>query len=321
MAGVSSGGWRSWSDAGLDKATDKATEVHVSRHEDGVVELRLVGPARRNALARSTLERLEGLVSVPPLGTRVIVLTAEGPDFCAGYDLREAARGDPEGLIANGANFALLQQSRVPIIAALHGNVIGGGLELALAADVRLTTPNVKFAIPAGRLGLVYSEQGVRLLVNEVGESRARAMLLAGRALTAEEAMTSGIVSEIVEPDRLSERALELASLIASWSPAATSGNRRVIDAVVGRIDEDTESLRRASFQPHGTLARNIEQFASDGSVATMAAFAIEQRLFGTWMTVVRATGSRFATAYHEHRGLRLSALVGDSIKQRVNPK
>ena len=135
-------------------------------------------PANRSVAAcatrfgRSTIDRLESLVSIPPVGTKVVVLTAEGPDFSAGYDLREAAHGNAERLIANGLNFALLKKSRVPVIAALHGNVIGGGLELALAADVRLATPNTKLGLPAGRLGLVYSEEGVRLLVDSVGESR-----------------------------------------------------------------------------------------------------------------------------------------------------
>jgi enoyl-CoA hydratase/carnithine racemase len=228
-----------------------------------VLELRLNGASRRNALGRSTIDRLESLVSVPPVGTRVVVLTADGPDFSAGYDLREAAHGNAERLIANGLNFALLKKSRVPVIAALHGNVIGGGLELALAADVRLATPNTKLGLPAGRLGLVYSEEGVRLLVDSVGESRARSMLLAGSILTCAEAKLAGIVSEVVEADLLEPRALELAATIASWPAVATSGNRRVLNVVVGADREDAKALRLASFEPGGPLALSIERFAS----------------------------------------------------------
>jgi enoyl-CoA hydratase/carnithine racemase len=244
-------------------SADQATEVEVRRHADGVLELRLNGASRRNALGRSTIDRLESLVSIPPVGTRVVVLTAEGPDFSAGYDLREAAHGNAERLIANGLNFALLKKSRVPVIAALHGNVIGGGLELALAADVRLATPNTKLGLPAGRLGLVYSEEGVRLLVDSVGESRARSMLLAGSILTCAEAKLSGIVSEVVEADFLERRALELAATIASWPAVATSGNRRVLNVVLGADLEDAKALRLASFEPGGALALSIERFAS----------------------------------------------------------
>lgn len=245
------------------RSTDEATEVEVRRHADGVLELRLTGASRRNALGRATIDRLESLVSIPPVGTRVVVLTAEGPDFSAGYDLREAAHGNAERLIANGLNFALLKKSRVPVIAALHGNVIGGGLELALAADVRIATPNTKLGLPAGRLGLVYSEEGVRLLVDSVGESRARAMLLAGSTLTCAEAKLSGIVSEVVEAEFLERRALELAATIASWSPVATSGNRRVLNVVLGADQEDAKALRIASFEPGGALSLSIERFAS----------------------------------------------------------
>ena len=242
---------------------DQATEVDVRRHGDGVLELRLSGASRRNALGRSTIDRIESLVSVPPVGTRVVVITADGPDFSAGYDLREAAHGDAEQLIANGLNFSLLKKSKVPVIAALHGNVIGGGLELALAADVRIAAPNTKLGLPAGRLGLVYSEEGVRLLVDAVGESRARAMLLAGSTLTCAEAKLSGIVSEVVELEFLDGRALELAATIASWSAVATSGNRRVLNVVLGADQEDAKALRLASFEPGGELAQSIERFAS----------------------------------------------------------
>ena len=258
-----------------------------------MLELRLVGAARRNALGHATIERIESLVSVPPVGTRVIVLTAEDPDFCAGYDLREAAKGGAEHLIANGMNFAPLKRAGVPIIAALHGNVIGGGLELALAADVRLCTPNTRLAIPAGRVGVVYSEEGVRLLVDEVGESRARAMLLAGMAVTAEEAKLSGIVAELVEPDRLHVRALELAATIASWAPAATSGNRRVLDVVTGRASEDTAALRLASFQAGGALASTIEGFVS-GQIETLTGDqGRRRRIAARWRGAARTGGRR----------------------------
>ncbi|GEM_PF-296797 len=275
----------------------ESTPVEVRSFADGVLELRLVGPSQRNALGRATIDRIEQLVSIPPMGTRVVLLTADGPDFCAGYDLREAARGDAGSLIALGTNFAALKNAEIPVIAALHGNVIGGGLELALAADVRLATPDTKLALPAGRLGLVYSEEGIRLLVNEVGESHARAMLLAGKVLTAEDARASGVITEIVAPHRLEARALELASTVASWSELATSGNRRVLDVVVGRTTADTEALRRSSFAPGGTLAATIERFASadhdtaEASLSRSAALAewasiaqTQGELLGQWM-------------------------------------
>ena len=246
----------------------RSTEVVAERHGDGVLEIRLVGSERRNALARETIDRIESLASVPPVGTRVILLTAEGPDFCAGYDLIEASRTGAEGLIAHNDNFRFLKRTDVPVIAVLHGNVIGGGLELALAADVRLATTDTRFAIPANRLRLIYSEEGVRLLVNELGESVTRAMLLTGKTLSAEEAMSMGVVSEVVPTPELVTRAIELATTVASWPPLATSGNRRLVDGVVGRVAADLGELHRASFVEGGELLRSIERFVSRRSAS-----------------------------------------------------
>lgn len=217
---------------------------------------------RRNVLGRATIQAIEKEVGSPPPGTRVIVITAEDPDFCAGYDLREAAAGDPESLIANEENFLTLRSSSVPVVAALQGHVIGGGLELAFAADVRIASPDLALSIPANRLGLVYSEHGVKLLVDELGESMTRAMLLAGKVVDAEQAKCAGLVAEIVESAELRRRALELGALIASWPPEATAGNRRVLDVVVGRVEDDVAALRKASFMPGGRLASSIARFA-----------------------------------------------------------
>jgi enoyl-CoA hydratase/carnithine racemase len=133
-----------------------ATPVIVERLVHGVLEIRLASGDRRNVLGRSTIDRIEEIVASPPHGTRVIVITAEPPDFCAGYDIVEASRGDVAQLMAHEKNFSSLRSSLVPIVMALQGNVIGGGLELALLADVRVASPEAKFAIPASKLGLIY---------------------------------------------------------------------------------------------------------------------------------------------------------------------
>lgn len=239
------------------------TPVRLVHHPDGVLELKLDDGSRRNVLGRSTISAIETAVTDPPKGTRVIILTAAAPDFCAGYDLREAAGGDAEALIAHESNFAVLRHSGVPIIAVLQGNVIGGGLELALGADVRIASPEMRMSIPANRLGLVYSLAGVRLLVDELGESMTRSMLLAGRVLGAGDAKSSGLVAEVVDLEVLHERALTLAATMAAWSPEVAAGNRRVLDIAVGRIEDDAAALRRASFRPGGKLEGSISHFAS----------------------------------------------------------
>lgn len=240
-----------------------ATPVTVERVVRGVLEIRLASGDRRNVLGRSTINRIEEIVASPPHGTRAIVITAEPPDFCAGYDIVEASRGDVDQLMAHEKNFASLRSSLVPIVMALQGNVIGGGLELALLADVRVASPEVKFAIPASKLGLIYSEAGARLVVDAFGESMARSMFLGGRVVTAEEALNLGVVSVIVGREQLRSEALELAAGIASWSSEATSGNRQVLDVIAGRIDANIEELHQLSFNPNGALAESIATFVA----------------------------------------------------------
>ena len=242
-------------------AAPPATPVESERLDGGVFEIRLNAGDRRNVLGRATIDRIEELVAAPPHGTKVIVITAEPPDFCAGYDLVEASRGRAEDLIAHESNFEVLRTSMLPIVVALQGNVIGGGLELALSADIRLATPETRFAIPAARLGLVYSEAGIRLVRDAMGESLARAMFLGGRSVSAETALSIGLVTEILGREQLRPRALELGASIASWSSTAATGNRQILDAVAGRVVVDTSELRLGSFAAHGDLAHAITNF------------------------------------------------------------
>lgn len=245
-----------------------ATPIEVERVVAGVLEIRLADGARRNVLGRSTIDRIDELVANPPHGTKVIVITAEPPDFCAGYDFVEASRGDADKLIAHELNFAALRSSLLPIVVALHGNVIGGGLELALLADVRVASVETKFAIPASKLGLTYSENGVRLVVDAFGQSVARSMFLGGHVVTAEMALSMGVVSEIVSREQLRAQTLELATAMADWSSEASSGNRQVLDVVAGRIARDTDALHMASFASNGVLAGTIAAFTARRTAA-----------------------------------------------------
>lgn len=263
------GGLLGWFAKRPERHVDDAqtTDVIVGEPAAGVLEVRLSGGSRRNVLGRSTLDRIEELAADPPSGTRAILLTAEPPDFCAGYDLVEAHRTGAEHLIAREDNFTMLRRAAVPTVVALQGRVIGGGLELALAADVRVAAPDTVLAVPASTLGLVYSGAGLRLFVSALGESVVRAMVLAGRVVSASEAAALGTVSEVVAADQLHARSLELATAIASWPALATANNRRALDVVTGRADGDLGALRRASFEDSGALAMNIQAFVAGRAV------------------------------------------------------
>ncbi|HQU26787.1 MAG TPA: enoyl-CoA hydratase/isomerase family protein [Acidimicrobiales bacterium] len=254
-------GARRWRDRRRPRlAVPPPTPVEVSA-ADGVVELRLAGGDRRNVLGRETIARIEEVVANPPAGARVIVITAEPPDFSAGYDLLEASRTAPSSLIAHEGNFAALRSSRLPVVVALSGNVIGGGLELALLGDVRVATPDTRFSIPASRMGLVYSESGTRLVVDTFGASVARSMFLSAATVSCETALSLGVVSLVVGREQLRAQALATAREIASWPEVATSGNRQVLDVVTGRAAWDAVALREASFAPRGALEATIQRF------------------------------------------------------------
>jgi len=240
-----------------------ATRVGAEHVRDGVFEIRLLGGDRRNVLGRSTIDEIERLVLEPPHGTKVIVITAEPPDFCAGYDLVEASNSLPEALIAHEDNFRTLRASPIPIVVALHGNVIGGGMELAFSCDIRIASPETRLAIPAGKIGLVYSEAGIRLVVATVGDSVARSLFLGGREINAEAALAMGIVAEVVGREQLRARSLELGADIASWSSIAATGNRQILDFVAGRNAVDTSALHALSFDPKGDLADTIANFVA----------------------------------------------------------
>lgn len=289
-----------------------STPVRSDSPAPGVLRLCLKDGHRRNVLGRTTVDAIDEVAAAPPPGTHVLLLCADGPDFCAGYDLHEAQRDGPEKLIANESNFARLRLSRLPVVAALHGNVIGGGLELALVADIRIATPDARFAVPAGRLGVIYSAAGTRLFVDALGESVARAMLVGGVTLSADEAKAIGFVTEVVPPERLEERAMEIAVSIASWSPVVTSGNRRVLDAVTRGTDEDVAALQAEAFDRSGALVANIERFtASHGGGVVVHGLAAPR--FRLALLRSRAWGS--VRRVFEHRGTTLmerSSPVGE---------
>lgn len=236
--------------------------VRVERPAEGVLWLRLHRPERRNALDRATLDALAERVSGCPPDVRVIVVSGDGTDFCAGYDLLEAHDRGAAGLVAHPESFSALAASPVPLVAALHGRVIGGGLELALCADLRIAARGTRLSMPASRIGLVYSDTGARLVVEAAGSTVARAMLLRGDELSARRARQVGLVTEVVGRRRLAAAALESAQAIAAARPRAARGNRRLLDVVTGRVDEPTDPLREITFES-GELAETATAFAA----------------------------------------------------------
>jgi enoyl-CoA hydratase/carnithine racemase len=225
---------------------------HVSR-------LTIDNPAKRNALDHDILDALADVL--PKLEARCLLLTAEGKVFSAGYDIGALPRDDfaraAEAIVAHPFTAAIeaLDAYPYPVLAALNGHAIGGGLELALSCDLRVCSADARLGMPPARLGLVYSHTGLRKFLDAIGAPRTRELFFTARNVGAEEALSWGLVGEVVPADEVAARGVELAAEIAANAPLSLVGNKRVIRELLdagGRLDARTEeelvALRDACF-------------------------------------------------------------------------
>lgn len=178
----------------------------ITREDDGVWVVTLHRPDKRNALNSETIEELVTLFSgAMTAGARAIVLTASGPHFCAGLDLVEHHRQDRtpaefwQLCLRWHEAFNKMEYGGVPIIAALKGAVVGGGLELASAAHIRVADPTTYFALPEGQRGL-FTGGGATIRVTDlIGKARMIDMMLTGRLYKGQEAVDLGLAQYLVE--------------------------------------------------------------------------------------------------------------------------
>jgi enoyl-CoA hydratase/carnithine racemase len=209
---------------------------------DGIAEVHLARPDKHNGLDRRMFEALvatgERLAGEPSL--RAVVLAGEGPSFCAGLDFAAFMREgvDPATLLrrqeGSPANFAqraawVWRELPVPVIAALHGHVYGGGLQLALAADLRYTTADAKLSVREIEWGLVPDMSGTQTLRDLVRLDVAKELTFTGRVVSGEEAALLGLVTR-VEADPLAA-ARRTAREIAARSPDAIRADKRLFNA------------------------------------------------------------------------------------------
>ncbi|CAH1652077.1 putative 2,3-dehydroadipyl-CoA hydratase [Hyphomicrobiales bacterium] len=209
--------------------------VLASRPAPGVLLLMLNRPEKLNALSKELLlELVEQLtLAEADSGIGCVILTGAGRAFAAGADISDMlARGpasyaDPDRL----ANWHRIESFAKPIIAAVNGYALGGGLELALLCDIIIAGEKAKFGTPEIKIGSFPGDGGTQRLPRLVGRSFAMQMVLTGEMVDAALAERKGLISEVVAPDRLLPRALEIASLIASKSVAITPFAKRAVKA------------------------------------------------------------------------------------------
>jgi enoyl-CoA hydratase len=218
------------------------TALVVEPAGDGVVLLRLNRPERLNAIDEALLGELKAAcVAIgDDRAIRTVVLTGAGRGFCSGIDLRDFGPSmldadDPaidrlrfqEAMASLPLAIRALPQ---PVVAAVNGPAVGGGLALCLAADIRIAGSAASFGNAAIALGLSGAEMGMSyFLPRIVGSSVAADWMLTGRTVDAAEAYRWGLVSELVHDDRLLERGLELAAQIADHSPLGVQMTKRAL--------------------------------------------------------------------------------------------
>jgi enoyl-CoA hydratase/carnithine racemase len=189
------------------------------------------------------------------------MLTGADGMFSSGYDLgdlsEEVFAEEAEQLVAHPFTGALeaLDACAVPTVAALPGHTIGGGLELALACDLRVAADGIRLGMPPSKLGLVYSHTGMKRFLDAIGVTRTRELFLLGRNVDARTALLWGMVNAVVLPSDVDEEALEWCEELAGNAPLSVRGNKRVIRELLhagAQLDADVEreliELRRACF-------------------------------------------------------------------------
>jgi enoyl-CoA hydratase/carnithine racemase len=250
--------------------------LEIGRDGD-VAIVRLNRPGKRNALDDPTIHALQAFLAQPPEGVRAVLLCGAGEHFCAGLDLSELrARSAAEGLAHSRMwhrAFEEVQFGDVPVVAVVHGAVVGGGLELACAAHVRVAETTAFYALPEGQRGLFVGGGGSARIPQIVGIARMTDMMLTGRVYSAEEGQAIGFSTYLVQPGEGFAKGLELARKIAGNAPLT---NFAVMHALprIAEAGQDhglfTEALMAAVAQSEPEAKARLDAFLA-GRAAKVA--------------------------------------------------
>jgi enoyl-CoA hydratase/carnithine racemase len=223
----------------------------------GVAVITLNRPDRMNSIGGTMKEDLGTAffkLAKGDAGLRCVIITGAGDRaFCAGADIKERAemrRTGPEYFMAQAATHTLfrgIEEFERPVIAAINGVALGGGMEIALCADIRYAAAHAKLGLPEVRLGAIPGAGGTQRLPRVVGASMAKELMFTAEHMTAEKALALGLVSRVVEGSVL-DAAMETARKIAEMPPLAVAFAKRAVNAgMQGGIDAGLEYERYAA--------------------------------------------------------------------------
>ncbi|MEI7761089.1 MAG: enoyl-CoA hydratase/isomerase family protein [Thermoleophilia bacterium] len=236
-----------------------------------VCVLTLRRPDKLNALSYAVEEALaEALASEELCTSRAIVIVGEGRAFSGGADVNEFRDATPASILAyyraTGAVYEQFAAVPQPTLAAIHGWCVGGGLELALAADFRVADESARFKLPEVAIGIIPSSGGTHRLVRLLGTSRAKELILLRERVDAAEAFRIGLVTEVVTAGTALDRAIELAEGLATLPALALSLAKQAIDVMAESSRDAGLLIERVAY---AALAQTpdaqgaVEQFLS----------------------------------------------------------
>jgi enoyl-CoA hydratase len=233
---------------------------------DGVGIVTFNNPEKRNAMS---IEMWEGLgAALTELreddNIRVVILTGAGDKaFMSGADISQFEKNRHNAQAAEAYNRrsetqrALLANFPKPTIACIRGFCLGGGMQVAMSADMRFASDNSQFGIPAAKLGIAYGFDGLKHLVSLVGPSWARLILYTGMRIDAAEALRIGLVDRVMADDRLLDETLEVARTISGNAPLAIQAAKITIEQVL----KDKDERDMAAIKAIGTTCMDSEDF------------------------------------------------------------
>ena len=239
-----------------------------------VAVIRLSRPAKRNALGDALILALRHLFETLPGHAKAAVLHGEGDHFCAGLDLgelqeRDAAQGLHHSRMWHAA-FDAVQQGPVPVVAALHGAVVGGGLELASACHVRVADDSTFYALPEGSRGIFVGGGGSVRIPKLVGVARMLDMMLTGRVYNAVDGERIGLAQYLTPAGQAFDKAFELAERIAQNAPLTNYALMHALPRIAEQPADQgffTEALMAAVAQSAPEAKSRVKAFL-DGNAA-----------------------------------------------------
>lgn len=220
--------------------------------EGPVTRVTINRPEKRNAITQQMWCELPRIIAdfENDSRSRVLVLSGNGSDFSVGADigefddLRRDSQTARDYELANSQAFSAFRHAKKPTIAAIRGNCLGGGFGLAAACDLRISTPDAAFAVPAAKLGLAYPQDAMVDIVGSLGLQTAKYLVFSAARISAAAARDAGFLLDVIDSDRFDQHITDLSQTIAQNAPLSITASKAAIKATISRAPHDIEAAK-----------------------------------------------------------------------------